>query len=116
LILNDDFCSYLEFYLSGTFCNSKDDALKGYWCDGIHKTEPDNCYTKKFINDKRQTKFKADLGVSGQEEYEMIIHFGKKALSRIARDLDIKDCLPSNELSDWYKIDIDNKTIEIQLD
>lgn len=115
-MFDEDFCSFLEFHLSGTFWYSKDNNIRAFWCDGIYRTESDSCYTKKHINDKRQIKFTADLGVSGQTQYKMTMNFGKKALSRISRDLDIKECIPSHERSDWYKVDIDNKTIEIQLD
>ena len=57
----------------------------------------------------------AHMGKTGQEEYQLIMQFGRKALSRFARDLDIKDCVPDPETDDWYKIDIEKKQIVIQL-
>jgi hypothetical protein len=41
--------------------------------------------------------------------------FGRKSLSKYARDLDIRDCVPEVDENDWYKIDMETNKIIIQL-
>ncbi|MFI5131053.1 MAG: hypothetical protein ACHQFX_13720 [Chitinophagales bacterium] len=114
-MLDDDFCNFLEYQLTSAFENSDDKTLRGFWCDGIVLPSNENEFSKKSINDNRQVVAMAYLGKTGQEKYQLIIKFGKKALSRFARDLDIKDCVPDPETDDWYKVDTENKQIAIQL-
>jgi hypothetical protein len=110
---NQDFCTDLEFHLCLTFENSHDDRLNGFRCDGVSH-EP-LVKSKKSINDNRQLVTKAWIGKTGQDEYEMTIHFGKYSLRRFAKGTSLADTLPSNQSMHWVKIDTDNRTIEIQL-
>ena len=114
-MLDDDFCNFLEYQLTLGFDHSDDESLRGFWCDGVVLPSNENEYSKKSVNDNRQVVAMAYMGKTEQEEYQLVIKFGVKALSRYARDLDIKDTIPDPEEKDWYKIDIDNKQIEIQL-
>jgi hypothetical protein len=41
--------------------------------------------------------------------------FGLKALSRYARGLDLKECVPTKDTQGWIRLDIDEKKIELQL-
>ena len=56
----------------------------------------------------------AYTGKSGQEKYELTLRFGKKALSKYVRDLDIKECIPDIEDEGWFNIDVFNKQVTIQ--
>jgi hypothetical protein len=58
---------------------------------------------------------KAHIGKDGQTEYELTLKFGKKALSRYARNLDLKACVPNPDQQNWFVIDTKRKKIEIQL-
>ena len=71
---------------------------------------------KKSANDNRQVVMTAYIGVTGQDIYELTLKFGKKALSRYARDLDISECLPDPERHDWWDVDIKVRAIWVQLD
>jgi hypothetical protein len=73
-------------------------------------------YSRKSVNDKRQVVMSAYMGPTGQDKYELILKFGKEALSRYARGLDISECVPSPESDDWWDVEIDRRTILIQLD
>jgi len=76
-------------------------------------SEPEKFYSPKFVNDNRQVKLKAFIGIDVQSEYKLIFEFGIKALSRYARNLDIK-CVPNPESSNWFNIDTKLNKNEIQ--
>ena len=114
-MLDQEFCTFLEYHLSRSFKFSGDESIMGFWCDGIVLPSDENDYSKKSINDKRNVLTRAYLGKNGQEQYTMMIQFGNKALSRYTRGLDIKTCIPEIEKNDWYEIDTINKKIVIQL-
>jgi len=44
-----------------------------------------------------------------------VLKLGNKAISRHARNLDIKECMPDPEEPDWFDIDTEKRRIEIQL-
>jgi hypothetical protein len=115
-MIDDDLCIFLEYHLGEAFANSDKEEVRSFWCDGVLLSEPDKCYSKKFINDNRQTTLKAFIGKDGGTAYELILKFGRRALSRFARDLDISICVPDAEKPDWFNIDTKNRKIEIQLD
>ena len=115
-MLDQDFCEFLEYEICKAFGHSKDEQVTGFWCDGIVLNQPDNTYSKKSVNDNRQVKLKAFIGMDGQTEYELTLKFGKKALSRFARNLDITECVPNSDKPNWFVVDIKRNKIEIQLD
>ena len=81
-MLDQEFCTFLEYHLSRCFKFSGDESVKSFWCDGIALPSDENDYSKKAINDKRMVLTRAYLGKNGQEQYTMTIKFGNKALSR----------------------------------
>jgi hypothetical protein len=115
-MLTQQFLEILEFTITKAFSNSLNPKTKGFWCDGIVLLNNENEYSKKVINDKRLLNLKAFIGKSGQEEYKMTLHFGRKSLSKIIRDLDIESCIPNSENDEWIKIDTLNKEIIVKLD
>ena len=115
-MLDHDLLTFLEYEISKAFENSDNEAIKGFWCDGILLPESSNSYSQKFVNDNRQIILKAFIGKDGQTEYELTLKFGNKALSRYARSLDIKECLPTLNKTKWFDIDTKGRKIEILLD
>ena len=115
-MLDQSFCTFLEYEICKAFVNSDKDEIKGFWCDGVLFPENSNNYSQKFVNDNRQIILKAFIGKDGQTEYELILKFGNKSLSRYERNLDIKECLPNPDKTKWFDIDIKKRKIEIQLD
>lgn len=115
-MLDQDFCEYLEYEICKAFKHSDNDQIKGFWCDGILLNETDSSDSHKFVNDHKQVMLKAFIGKDGQTEYELTLKFGNKALSRYARNLDIKECIPDLDKQNWFTIDIEQKKIELQLD
>ena len=115
-IIDKDFCEFLEYEICKAFIHLDNDQIKNFWCDGVLLNQPDKFYSPKFVNDNRQITFKAFIGKDGQTEYELTLKFGNKALSRYARNLDIKDCVPNSAKENWFEIDTLRNKITIQLD
>ena len=114
-MINEEFCNILEFKLSKAILNSTKEDIKGFWCDGVSMSKPENFYSRKYINDNRKTILTSYLGKGGQTDYLMTLIFGAKALSRYARNLDIIECIPSEVSDEWFKNDEQNKSIEVNL-
>lgn len=115
-MLDQAFCEALEHRICDALENSKDETIRGFWCDGVLLSEPDNYYSPKFGNDNRQVKMKAYVGKDGQTVYSLILKFGTKALSRFARNLDLVECIPQNDFENRFVINVPGQVIEIQLD
>ncbi len=114
-MINRDFCEFLEYEICKAFEHSDNEEINGFWCDGVLTNQPDSHYSQKFVNDNRQVILKAFIGKDGQTVYELTLKFGNKALSRYARNLDIKECVPNPDKQNWFDIDIERHKIEIQL-
>lgn len=114
-MLDQNFCSRLEFYLTKAFSYSKDNQLKGFWCDGILLPFSDIEISKKYIRDKKEIDMTAFIGKDGQETYQLKLLFGKKSLKKYEMDLNLEDCIPPEDDDNWYEADIINKTLTIQL-
>jgi hypothetical protein len=115
-MLNQHFLEDLEFATTKALSNTINPETKGFWCDGILLQFNENEYSKKTINDKRHLILKAFIGIDGQDKYMMTLHFGRKSLSKIQRDLDLKSCFPNSDNDEWVKIDTLKKEIIIKLD
>lgn len=108
---NQEFCEFLEFHLCDIFRNSDKKEIRRLWCDGIVL----NYFSKKIINDKREINTMTWIGENGQGEFNMKIKFGKYSLRRYSKGTNMIDCIPSSNSTEWGKIDIENKSIEVQL-
>ncbi len=115
-MLDQDFCSFLEYRIGEAFEKSSREPFNHFWCDGVGLPPFEADYSIKTVNDKRQVVMSAYIGPVGQDKYELILKFGKKALSRYARGFDISECVPSPESDNWWEVEIDRRTILIQLD
>jgi hypothetical protein len=115
MMLDQDFCTCLEYEICKALENSELEELKGGWCDGIWLPKAVDNYSQKHINDHKEALLKAFIGKDGQTEFELILKFGDKALNRYARNLDIQECVPESDKTEWFVIDIKNKKIQIQL-
>ncbi len=113
---NKKFCTELEYRICYELEKSNDPKLKGFWCDGISSSPNENQLTKKHVNDKRKIETKAWIGKTGQTEYDAIINFGQKALSKYSKGMDLAECIPElQSQTEWIEIDIENKIIKIEL-
>ncbi|SDF75568.1 hypothetical protein [Chitinophaga filiformis] len=115
-MLDQDFYQFLEYEICKAFQHSNNEEIKGFWCDGVLPFATGHSYSQKSIHDSRKITLKAFIGKDGQSEYELVLKLGNKALSRHARNLDIKECIPDPEEVDWLDIDIKKRRLEIQLD
>jgi hypothetical protein len=114
-MLNKGFYEHLAFTITKLLEQSNDPAVKGFWCDGIVETMHEVSYSKKFINDNRKIILKVFIGKTGQDEYELVLHFGPQALSKHARDLDLADCIPHVYDENLFFIDTNIRKLEILL-
>ena|SRR5687768_1342290 len=114
-MLDQDFCLFLEYELTKAFPNSSDASVRNFWCDGVLLPDAEKYLSPKSVNDKRYIPMGAFSGESGQDRYELILSFGRKSLSRYARGLDIKECVPSPEDSNWIEVNQEQKTIMVRL-
>ena len=111
---NKDFCSALEYSLD--FSQFEDENIKSLWCDGVDHLPVD--VKSLSIGNLKQEPFiktKAWIGKDGQGVYEMIIHFGPKALSNYIKRQDLHECIPDTASDEWIKIVPEKKEIEIRL-
>lgn len=116
-MLDQEFCEQLEWKI-GSAMEARwqtNERLKGFWCDGVLLPDSESEYSKKQVNDRRFVMMKALTGKTGQEEYELTLLFGQKALSRYARDLRLEECVPNVEDGDWLEVDPVKKKIMVQL-
>ncbi len=114
-MIDKEFCSFLEYKLCHAFSNSVDLKIKGYCCDGILLPYSDNEISKKYVDDRHEIVMTTFIGFDGQDRYTLILKFGNKSLSRYARGLAIKECIPSVSENEWYDIDTLNRFITIRL-
>lgn len=112
---NQDLCTYLEYHLTKTFAKANDNQMQYLWCDGVSLPSVEAQLTKKSVNDSRRIITNAWIGLDGQTLFEMTIIFGPRSLSKYARGLSLLDCLPSDNTSDWITLDLNARTIELQL-
>ncbi len=75
-MLDQDFCTYLEYKISKAFANSTDQTIKHFWCDGVLLPASDNEISKKSVNDNREIIMKVFIGLDGQENYKLTLKFG----------------------------------------
>ncbi|MBT1708865.1 hypothetical protein KK062_11560 [Fulvivirgaceae bacterium PWU5] len=80
---------------------SNKEAIHGFWCGGVDTPYFDYKLARKHVNDTRKIETRAWIGPSGQEEYALVIHFGKYALRRYAKGSSLNDCVPSPNTDDW---------------
>jgi hypothetical protein len=114
-MLDRDFCDFLEYRISEALRELPHESTIGFWCDGILLPVTENSYSEQSVNNNRQVLLKAFIGKDGQSAYELILKFGNKALSRYARHLDIKECIPDVQELNWFYIDVSKRRIEIKL-
>ena len=114
-MIDPEFCAYLEYEITKAFRHSANHQIKDFWCDGVIKDQADNAYSQKTVNDTRKIVLKAFIGKDGQTEFELVLKLGNKALSRYARNLDIRECLPGPDNPEFMMVDVGRKRIEIRL-
>lgn len=115
-MIDDDFCGTLEYALCRALAASDDVHTAGFWCDGVALNQPADRYSRKFVNDERAVTLRAYLGRDGQGEYQLTLRFGRRALSRYARDLDIRECIPRQDTPPWFTVDTKRNEVEVVLE
>jgi len=114
-MITNAFCELLEYKINNAFRNSTDERIKSYWCDGILLPTFENEYSQKYVNDNRRITLTAFIGVDGQVKHELILLFGRCALSKYAKGLEISDCIPDFETMSGFEFDSVKKQLLIEL-
>jgi Uncharacterised protein family (UPF0158) len=111
---NGDFCVYLEYHLCRTFQNSPDKRFRWFGCDGVDMPSL-NSLSVENITKTKKIETLAWMEINGQKRYVMIIKLGPGSMKNYIESLSLIDCLPSEESLDWVTLEIEKKTIELQL-
>lgn len=114
-MIDIEFCELLESKITSALQISTDNRTKTYWCDGVLLPTFDYEYSQKYVNDNRRITLTAFIGVDGQDRYEIVLLFGRNALSRYARGLDVSDCIPDFEATGGLTFDSFKKQVLIEL-
>lgn len=109
---NNDLCTILEYHITRILATTDNQSLIGFWCDGVLMPS-ENQIVKKKVNDCKKIETTAWSGISGQDQFKLIIHFGKYSLRRYAKGRKLNDCL--NESPCNLKVDTIKKQIELHL-
>ena len=112
---NADFRSTLEYHLGNAFERAEDPELSGFWCDGIYEPLIYGHFTDKNITSINKLTTWAWIGPTAQDQYIMIIKLGRCSRRKALKGLDLNCCLPDANSFDWVDIDVENKTITIEL-
>ncbi|OOQ57449.1 UPF0158 family protein [Mucilaginibacter pedocola] len=109
------FCYELEYRLSEAFRNSTDKIIKHIWCDGVLIPTDDMQLSREHIFTNHTIETEAFIGESGQDKYQMTIKLGLQSLKKCKDGDELSDCLPDASSLNWVSLDIENRTIEVQL-
>lgn len=116
-MLDQDFCAFLEYKICAALKDTDNEELRGHWCDGVlMPTNERGKLSLQQVKHHRKIVLKAFAGKDGQTPYELVLKFGDDALHRYTHNLDLKVCVPYREDLNWFDIDIEKRTIWIQLD
>lgn len=115
-MIDEEFCWQLELKISQVLENTTDKNLKGFWCDGILIPDSQKELTAEYINEHKQITMTALVGADGQDEFELTLHFGPKALTTYESGPNLDDCLPTIGLKNSIAIDGGEKRINVQLE
>lgn len=113
---NEDFCDHLEYHLTRTFRHSMEDAVKDFCCDGVSMPFLESELSKESVRRTRKIATTGWLGHDGQQEFDLIVHFGTRAMIAYENGTDLEDCLPDETSMQWIHVDKYRKVIEIQLE
>jgi hypothetical protein len=121
-MLTQEFCDFLEYYLSETLSKSTDIDRRRCWCDGvIMPKETIGSSVEEVTRSKRiLTQAWIDEGrlkgsERGQFIYTLTIKFGSKSLEYYKNEFDLSECLNSQDHDEWVLFDREKKEIELQL-
>ncbi len=112
---NGKFCNYLEFHLTRAFKNSpRANKFEHIWCDGVEEPEVKDLWIEDFM-ETREVITRAWLGFDGENIYKMTVKLGDKSWEKCMKGLSLIRCLPSDRSIDWVDLDIQNRSIILQL-
>jgi len=114
-MIDQNFCEFLEYEICDAFAVSDNEQVKVFWCDGVLLPTFENHYSQKFVNDNRKITMTAFVGKKGEDEYELTLNLGCRALRKYAGGLDISDCIPDFKKPHSFDIDIAKKKLIIRL-
>jgi len=110
-----DFFVHLEYHLTKAFKNApRANKFEYVWCDGIETPDARDISMENFMA-TREIVTRAWLGYSGQDIYSMTMRLGEKSWEKCLKGHGLIRCLPSDKSIDWVDIDIEKRTIALQL-
>ena len=110
-MLDQDFLEQLEYQLTKAFVVSQSKESRSFWCDGILPP----IESEKNILENREILLTAFLGNDGQTKYDLTLKFGNISLTNYIKGMNLSECIPNSNSSDWFHIDISRNKIIVQL-
>lgn len=112
---NPNFCTLLDYRLTRAFENARGANKFAYvWCDGVEMPDTNDVSMEKFMA-AREIFTRAWLGYTGQDIYKMTIRLGEKSWGKCLKGHGLVRCLPSDKSVNWVDLDVENRTIVLQL-
>jgi hypothetical protein len=113
-VIDVDFCARLEYKLTRALQASDDPDLRGWWCDGVIASI-NHVEKIRFEQEAIMILATAFLGTTGQESYELHLHFGSVSSRCLRQGMRIDDILPSEPFEEWATIDLSRKSLTVYL-
>ena len=114
--LDHHFCSRLEYAVSEALGRSDDPRLTGFYCDGMLPPGGPPHSGWEVTREHLIIRTRAFSGKTGQEEYDLILLLGPISRTRYLDGEGPFDYFPKPEANKWFKIDPDQRLIEVALD
>ena len=114
-MIDNEFCSTLEYAIRRVLSATENDTTKGFWCDGVMTSGHDEYYSADSVKGSKCLILTAFVGQDGQTAYELMLHFGPIALRNYIDGLSLEECIPSPLGPHSFSIDPDSKRIAIHL-
>jgi hypothetical protein len=103
-----EFCDFLEHRICGYLNDNDNIETKGFWCDGVLFNT--GVLTTEEKNIIACTVF---AGKTGQDEYKLLLRFGKKSLELLSKGQDIQSCVSELRQVNTFQIDTRKKLMQI---
>ena len=117
-MLTKNFCTALEFAISGALTKAQEKNWRRYWCDGVLSPDEQlNSIEKVKATGKIETTAYMPKGAYQDQKFtfQMIIWLGEQSFPKYLVGDDLMDCIPETEPEEWIRIDEEKRVVEIGL-
>lgn len=113
--LDANFCSRLEYAITGALQHPRSAAPRGFWCDGVSVDLPETRAAVEAFERSGELHGVAWLGQTGQDEYRLTLRFTGASKRALLRGEDLNPFLPEETSDDWMYLHPATKQIVVWL-